>query len=154
MTNPIESRLAALGLTLPDAPAPLAAYVPFVRTGDLLHVSGQVSANAEGLIVGQLGKDLDVEAGQKAAARCALSLLAQVRAACDGDLSRLVRVVKLNAFVNSTSDFTDQPAVVNGASNLLGEVLGDAGKHARSAVGVAQLPFGVAVEIDGVFQIS
>ncbi|WP_424990322.1 RidA family protein [Fluviibacterium sp. S390] len=154
MTNPIESRLAALGLTLPDAPAPLAAYVPFVRTGDLLHVSGQVSANAEGLIVGQLGKDLDVEAGQKAAARCALSLLAQVRAACDGDLSRLLRVVKLNAFVNSTSDFTDQPAVVNGASNLLGEVLGDAGKHARSAVGVAQLPFGVAVEIDGVFQIS
>ncbi|MEV8467347.1 RidA family protein [Fluviibacterium sp. DFM31] len=154
MTNPIETRLAALGLTLPDAPAPLAAYVPFVRTGDLLHVSGQVSSDADGLILGQLGKDLDVEAGQKAAARCALSLLAQVKAACDGDLSRLVRVVKLNAFVNSTADFTDQPAVVNGASNLLGEVLGEAGKHARSAVGVAQLPFGVAVEIDGIFQLS
>lgn len=154
MSDTIESRLAELGHTLPDAPAPAANYVPFVVVGDMVHVSGQISADENGFILGRLGEDTDVDAGAKAAERCALALLAQVKAACGGDLSRLVKVVKLGGFVNSTADFTDQPKVINGASNLLGEVLGEAGKHARSAVGVANLPFGVAVEIDGIFQIK
>lgn len=149
----IEDRLAELGVTLPDAPAPAANYVPFVKTGDLVHVSGQISQNEGGLITGKLGADLDVAAGAAAARRCAISLLAQVRAACDGDLSRLVRVVKLTGFVNSTADFTDQPKVINGASDFLVEVLGDAGRHARSAVSAAALPLGVAVEIEGIFEV-
>jgi enamine deaminase RidA (YjgF/YER057c/UK114 family) len=152
MTNSIDARLAELGLTLPDAPVPAANYVPAVRSGALLFVSGQISQNADGLIKGRLGDNLDVAAGAEAAKACALSLLAQVRAACDGDLSRLVRVVKLTGFVNSTPDFTDQPKVINGASDLLVAVLGDAGRHARSAVG-APLPFGVAVEIEGIFEV-
>lgn len=146
-------RLAEMGMTLPAAPAPAANYVPFVLTGDLLHVSGQIAADSDGMILGRLGDTMDVAAGAAAARRCALSLLAQVQAACDGDLDRLVQVVKLNGFVNSAPDFTDQPKVINGASDLMAEALGDAGRHARSAVGVAALPFGVAVEIDGVFQI-
>lgn len=149
----IEQRLEAMGLSLPDAPAPAANYVPAVRTGDLLWVSGQIAAGPDGPIRGRLGEDMDVEAGAEAARRCALALLAQVRAACDGDLSRLVRAVKLTGFVASAPGFTDQPRVVNGASDLLAEALGEAGRHARSAVGVAALPFGVAVEIEGVFQI-
>lgn len=153
MTHPIEERLARLGLTLPDAPAPAANYVPAVRSGALLHVSGQISQGPGGLITGRLGDDLDVAAGAEAARACALSLLAQVRAACDGDLGRLVRVVKLTGFVNSTPDFTDQPKVINGASDLLVELLGESGRHARSAVGVAALPLGVAVEIEGLFEV-
>jgi enamine deaminase RidA (YjgF/YER057c/UK114 family) len=149
----IEERLSALGLALPDAPAPAANYVPAVRTGDLLWISGQISAGPDGPIRGRLGDDVDVAAGAAAARSCALALLAQVKAACEGDLSRLVRVVKLVGFVNSTADFTDQPKVVNGASDLLAEVAGEDGRHARSAVGVAALPLGVAVEIEGVFQI-
>lgn len=150
----VEAKLQSLGLSLPDAPAPAANYVPFVRAGNLLHVSGQVSADESGFITGKLGADLDVEAGQAAARRCALSLLAQVKAACGGDLDKLVRVVKLGAFVNSTADFTQQPQVVNGASDLLVELLGDKGRHARSAVSSPSLPLGVAVEIDGVFLIE
>lgn len=153
MTPDIAARLTDLGLALPPAPAPAANYVPYVLTGDLLHVSGQVAADDDGLIVGRLGDTMDLEGGIAAARRCALSLLAQVNAACEGDLSRLNRVVKLGAFVNSAPDFTDQPKVVNGASDLLAALLGDAAPHARSAVGVAALPFGVAVEIDGIFQI-
>ncbi|MCA8882964.1 MAG: RidA family protein [Rhodobacteraceae bacterium] len=153
MSGTIEARLAELGLTLPPAPAPAANYVPFVQVGDMLHVSGQISSDETGLILGRLGAGMDVAAGTKAAERCALALLAQVKAACGGDLDRLVRVVKLNGFVNSDPAFTDQPKVINGASDLLGTVLGDAGTHARSAVGVATLPLGVAVEIDGLFQI-
>lgn len=153
MTHPIEERLARLGLTLPDAPAPAANYVPAVRSGALLHVSGQISQGPGGLITGRLGDDLDVAAGAEAARACALSLLAQVRAACDGDLGRLVRVVKLTGFVSSTPDFTDQPKVINGASDLLVELLGESGRHARSAVGVAALPLGVAVEIEGLFEV-
>jgi enamine deaminase RidA (YjgF/YER057c/UK114 family) len=124
-----------------------------VQVGDLLHVSGQISAGPEGPIRGKLGQDLDVEQGAAAAKACALSLLAQVRAACGGDLERLERVVKLTAFVNSTPDFTDQPKVVNGASDCLVEILGDAGRHARSAVSAAALPLGVAVEIEGIFKL-
>ena len=149
----IESRLAELGVTLPDAPAPAANYVPFVVVGNLVHVSGQISADASGQIKGKLGADMTVEAGAAAAKACAISLLAQLKRACEGDLSRLVRVVKLVGFVNSTPDFTDQPKVINGASDFLVAALGDAGRHARSAVSAASLPFGVAVEIEAIFEI-
>ncbi len=149
----IEARLAELGVTLPDAPAPAANYVPFVVTGNLVHVSGQISQNENGMIKGKLGADMDAAQGAEAARRCAISLLAQVKRACGGDLSRLVRAVKLVGFVNSTADFTDQPKVINGASDFLVAALGDAGRHARSAVSAASLPFGVAVEIEGIFEI-
>lgn len=154
MAGRIEARLAELGMVLPDAPAPAANYVPYVVAGDILYVSGQVSMSDGALLTGKLGDDMDVAAGAEAARACALSLLAQVRAACGGDLDRLVRVVKLTGFVNSTPDFRDQPKVINGASDLLVEVLGDAGRHARSAVSAAALPLGVAVEIEGIFQIA
>ncbi|MDO6726882.1 RidA family protein [Cognatishimia sp. 1_MG-2023] len=149
-----ETKLAELGVTLPDAPAPAANYVPFVQVGDLVHVSGQISAGSDGFITGKLGDDMNVEAGAAAARSCAISLLAQVKAACGGDLDRLVRVVKLVGFVNSTSDFVDQPKVINGASDFMAEALGEAGRHARSAVSASSLPFGVAVEIEGIFQIK
>ncbi len=153
MSATIEQRLTERGITLPAAPAPAANYVPFVQSGTLVFVSGQISQGPEGLIRGKLGADLDTEAGAAAARACALGLLAQLRAACDGDLDRLVRVVKLIGFVNSTPDFTDQPKVVNGASDFLVEILGDAGRHARSAVSAAALPLGVAVEIEAIFEI-
>lgn len=154
MGGEIEKRLAAQGVILPDAPAPAANYVPFVQIGDIVHVSGQVSAGPDGLITGKLGDAMTVEMGAAAARACAISLLAQVRMACGGDLDRLVRVIKLTGFVNGTANFTDQPKVINGASDFLVAVLGDAGRHARSAVGVASLPLGVAVEIEGIFQIA
>ena len=150
----IDARLAELGIVLPDAPAPAANYVPFVRVGNLLHVSGQISRSSAGLLTGKLGLDLDVAAGAAASQTCAIALLTQVRAACGGDWSRLVRVVKLVGFVNSTADFTDQPKVINGASDFLVAVLGDAGRHARSAVSAASLPLGVAVEIEGIFEVQ
>lgn len=150
----IETKLAELGVTLPDAPAPAANYVPFVQSGNLVHVSGQISNGPDGLIKGRLGDTMSVEDGAKAAKTCAIALLAQLKAACCGDIDRLVRVVKLNAFVASAPDFHDQPKVVNGASDFLVEALGDIGRHARSAVGVAALPLGVAVEIDAVFEIA
>lgn len=154
MSNAIENRLAELGLTLPDAPAPAANYVPYVQSGNMLFVSGQISMGPDGFITGKVGSDLSVEQGADAAKACALSLLAQVRAACDGDLSRLTRVVKLTGFVNSGPDFTDQPKVINGASDTMVDVLGDAGRHSRSAVSAAALPFNVAVEIEGIFEIA
>ena len=150
----IEARLAALGVTLTDAPAPAANYVPFVQVGDILYVSGQISNKAEGLITGRLGDNMDTDQGAAAARTCAISLLSQVKAACDGDIDRLAKVIKLTGFVNSTADFTDQPKVINGASDFFVEALGDAGKHARSAVSAAALPLGVAVEIEGIFQIK
>ncbi|QFU10043.1 Endoribonuclease L-PSP [Rhodobacteraceae bacterium THAF1] len=150
----IDDRLNELGITLPDAPAPAANYVPFLFMGDLLYVSGQISAGPDGLMTGICNGPEDIDAGVAAARACALSLLAQVRKACDGDLDRLVQVVKLTGFVASTPEFTDQPKVVNGASDLMAEVLGDAGRHTRSAVGVAALPMGVRVEIEGIFQIA
>jgi len=150
----IEARLAELGVTLPDAPAPAANYVPFVKTGNLLFVSGQISANADGFITGKLGEDMSVEDGADAAKACAISLLAQLKAGCDGDIERLVRVVKLVGFVNSTPDFGDQPKVINGCSDFMVEALGDKGRHSRSAVSAASLPFGVAVEIEAIFEIS
>jgi enamine deaminase RidA (YjgF/YER057c/UK114 family) len=149
----IENKLADLGVTLPNAPAPAANYVPFVQVGDIVYISGQISNDENGLITGKLGDALDVDAGAAAARTCAISLLAQVKNACGGDLERLVRVVKLTGFVNSTVDFTDQPKVINGASDFLVEVLGDAGRHSRSAVSAASLPLGVSVEIEGIFQV-
>lgn len=154
MTGQTEEKLAQLGVTLPDAPAPAANYVPFVQVGDIVYVSGQISQGPDGLITGKLGDTVSVEDGAAAARTCAISLLAQVKAACGGDLDRLVRAVKLTGFVNSTPDFTDQPKVINGASDFLVEALGDAGRHARSAVSAGALPLGVAVEIEGIFQIK
>lgn len=148
-----DTRLTELGLTLPEASAPVANYVPYVQVGSLVHVSGQVARKDGQPLVGKLGAGMDVAAGQEAARTCALALIAQAKAACGGDLSRIKRVVKLTAFVNSTPEFTEQPAVVNGASDLLVAVFGDAGRHARSAVSAASLPMGVAVEIEGIFEI-
>ncbi len=149
-----ETRLAELGVTLPDAPAPAANYVPYVKIGDLVHVSGQISMKDGAFLTGKLGQSMTAEEGAEAARSCAISLLAQVKAACQGDLDRLQRVVKLVGFVNSTADFDDQPKVINGASDFMVEALGDAGRHARSAVSAASLPFGVAVEIEGIFQVK
>lgn len=144
----IETKLAELGITLPDAPAPAANYVPWVISGKLLFVSGQISAQK-----GRLGDQVSTEAGAEAARGCGLSLLAQAKAAL-GSLDRVARVVKLGGFVNSTADFTDQPEVINGCSNLMVEVFGDRGRHARAAVSCPALPRGVAVEIEAVFEIA
>lgn len=154
MAGKIEEKLAELGVSLPDAPAPAANYVPYVISGDMVYVSGQISMDETGLIQGKLGADFSVEQGAAAAKVCAINLLAQLKAACDGDLDRLVRVVKLGGFVNSTDSFTDQPKVINGCSDFMVDALGDIGRHARSAVSSPSLPLGVAVEIDGVFQIK
>lgn len=150
----ISSRLAERGITLPSAPIPAANYVPYVLDGQTLYVSGQISQGPDGLIKGRLGDTMSVEDGAAAAQRCAISLLAQVNAACSGDLNKLKRVIKLTGFVNSTADFVDQPKVINGASDFLVDILGDAGRHARSAVSAVSLPLGVAVEIEGIFEIS
>ncbi|MFM5906515.1 MAG: RidA family protein [Novosphingobium sp.] len=149
----IESRLAELGLALPEPAAPVAAYVPVVIAGGLAHVSGQLPFIGGKLVTGRLGEGVSVEQGNAAAQACGLMLLAQLKAAL-GSLSRVERVVKLGGFVNSTGDFTDQPKVVNGASELMVAVFGDAGKHARSAVGVPSLPLGAAVEVDAIVAIS
>lgn len=154
MTTDIDARLSELGLTLPDAPAPAANYVPHEIAGTLLFVSGQISQGPDGLVTGRLGDGMSVEDGAAAARLCGLSLLAQVKAALGGDWSRLRGAVKLTGFVNSTPDFTDQPKVINGCSDLMVEVLGDAGRHTRSAVSAASLPLGVAVEIEGIFEVS
>ena len=150
----IEDRLAELGLTLPQPVAPVANYVPFVRSGNLIHISGQISLDASGGIKGTVGVDVDLETAQAAARLCGINLLAQMKAACDGDLDRVVKVVKLGGFVQAGPDFIDIPKVVNGCSDLMVEVLGDAGRHARSAVGVYRLPLGFAVEVDAVVEIS
>ncbi|MGL6209470.1 MAG: RidA family protein [Paracoccaceae bacterium] len=149
----VESRLTDLGITLPDAPAPAANYVPFVVSGGYAYISGQISQTPQGLTKGRLGEDMAVEQGADAARSCAISILAQLKKAVGGDWSRVVRAVKLTGFVNSTPDFTDQPKVINGASDLLVAVLGDAGRHARSAVSAASLPLGVAVEIEAIFEV-
>ncbi|WCR10283.1 RidA family protein [Paracoccus stylophorae] len=149
----IEATLAEKGITLPDAPAPAANYVPFVKSGNLIFVSGQISADGNGLITGKLGDGMSVEDGAAAARRCGLSLIAQLKAAI-GDLDGVKRVVKLTGFVNSTPDFTDQPKVINGCSDLMVEVFGDAGRHARAAVSAASLPLGVAVEVEAIFEVA
>ncbi|MFG1462977.1 RidA family protein [Xanthobacter sp. DSM 24535] len=154
MSQTIEQKLAELGITLPTPTAPLANYVPVVRTGNLLFVSGQVSIDAAGKITtGKLGSGVEIETGRAAARQCAINILAQVKASV-GDLEKVVRVVKLVGFVNSTPDFVDQPKVMNGCSDLLVEVLGDKGRHARSAVGIAALPFDAAVEVEAVVEVE
>lgn len=151
----IEAKLAELGVALPIPAAPVANYVPFVRTGSLLVVSGQICLGADGKLVakGKLGDSVSVEDGQKAARACAINLLAQVKAAV-GDLDKVVRVVRLGGFVNSAPTFVDGPKVLNGASDLMVEVFGDKGRHARSTVGVAALPADAAVEVEGIFEVS
>ena len=149
----IAAKLDSLGISLPDAPAPAANYVPFVRIGNVVYVSGQISRNDD-LITGKLGADMDVDSGAAAAKVCAINLLAQVKAACGGDIDKLIRVIKLTGFVNSTADFIAQPQVINGASDFLVEALGEAGRHSRSAVSAASLPLGVAVEIEGIFEVQ
>ncbi len=151
----IEQRLSELSLTLPEAAAPAANYVPYVQTGNLVVVSGQITLeNGELKYVGRVGQDFTTEEAYEAAKLCGLNLIAQVKAACGGDLDRVQRVVRLGGFVNCTDDFTDQPKVINGASDLMAEVFGDKGKHARAAVGVNTLPLGVAVEVEGMFEIA
>jgi enamine deaminase RidA (YjgF/YER057c/UK114 family) len=153
MSEP-ERRLAELGLTLPDPVRPVANYVPFVRAGNLIHISGQVSVDASGGVRGVVGEDLDLAAGQHAAKLCGINLIAQMRAACDGDLDRVVRVVKLGGFVQAGPGFFEIPQVVNGCSDLMVAAFGDAGRHARSAVGVYRLPMNFAVEVDAVVEIA
>lgn len=148
----IDAKLAELGITLPEPAAPVAAYVPVVIAGGLAHVSGQVSIVGGQLLKGRLGEDLSFEQGVEGARACGLMILAQLKAAL-GSLDRVERVVKLGVFINSVADFTDQPKVANGASELMAQVFGDAGKHARSAVGVPCLPLGVAVEVDAIVAV-
>jgi enamine deaminase RidA (YjgF/YER057c/UK114 family) len=150
----VEQRLAALGITLPEPGAPIANYVPFVRSGNLVHISGQVSRDAAGGVTGVVGEAVDLATAQKAARLCGINLLAQMKAACGGDLDRVVRVVKLGGFVQAGPNFFDIPQVVNGCSDLMVEALGDAGRHARSAVGVYRLPLNFAVEVDAVVEIK
>jgi enamine deaminase RidA (YjgF/YER057c/UK114 family) len=149
----VEARLTAAGIVLPVPVAPVANYVPFVRSGALVHISGQVSVDAAGGVKGVVGVDVDLEAAQGAARLCGINLIAQIRAACEGDLDRLVRVVKLGGFVQAGPDFFDIPKVVNGASDVMVLAFGDAGRHARSAVGVYRLPLNFAVEVDAVVEI-
>ncbi|RVT92568.1 RidA family protein [Sphingomonas crocodyli] len=150
----IEARLSELGIAIPAPAAPVAAYVPTVEVNGLLHISGQLPFREDGSFQkGHLGKDVSLEEGQEAAKRCAIMLIAQIKAALGGDLERVERIVKLGAFISSTSDFTDQPKVANGASELMLAVFGDAGRHARSAVGVPVLPLGAAVEIDAIVAV-
>ena len=155
MKSKVEQRLLKIGVTIPDAPSPAANYLPFTRAGDLVFVSGQVPfVDGKLEITGTVGKNASVEDAQGQAKVCAINLLAQLKVACDGDLDRVVKVVKLGAFVASADDFFNQPIVVNAASDLMVEAFGEAGRHARFAVGTNALPLNCLVEIDGVFEIS
>ena len=149
----IDARLAELGIDLPEPAKAVANYVPWVKTGNLVHVSGQLSNDASGGLKGTVGDDVDLETAKGGARMCGVNLLAQIKAACDGDLERVVRVVKLGGFVQAAGDFTDIPLVINGCSDLMVEVFGDKGRHARSAVGVYRRPLGFAVEVDAVVEV-
>ena len=150
-----EENIKKNNLTLPNAADPVGSYVAAKVSGKLLYISGQISMNENGqLIKGKLGKDLDTEAGYNAAKRCGLSIIAQVKKACENDLSKVKSCIKLTGFVNSTDDFTEQPKVINGASDLIASVFGNAGMHTRAAVSVNSLPLGVSVEIDAIFEIN
>ena len=150
-----EDKLKELNLNLPEAKAPVGNYVATKISGKILFISGQISIDKNGqLIKGKIGKDLDTEAGYNAAKRCALSILAQVKKACDNDLSKIKSCIKLTGFVNSSDDFTDQPKVINGASDLIVSLFGDTGMHTRAAVSVNSLPLGVSVEVDAIFELK
>jgi enamine deaminase RidA (YjgF/YER057c/UK114 family) len=155
MAGTVEGKLKELGVTLKEAPAPVANYLPFVRTGNMLVVSGQLCFDGEGKLAatGRLGGGVSIEDGQKAARACAVNVLAQVKTAL-GDLDRIIRVVRLGGFINSAPGFVDGPKVMNGASDLMVAAFGDKGKHARSTVGVAALPADAAVEVEGLFEVS
>ncbi len=154
MTGTIEARLQSLSIELPQAGAPAANYVPFRRTGNLIYIAGQVCQwNGERRYLGRVGAEIPIEDGIAAARLCGLNLIAHLKNACDGDLDRVVQCLRLGAFVNSAPDFFEQPRVANGCSDLMVEVFGDAGRHARTAIG-AQLPFNVAVEIDAIFEVK
>ncbi|MFC3226566.1 RidA family protein [Marinibaculum pumilum] len=154
MAGKIDARLKDLGIELPDAPAPAANYVPYTLCGNILYISGQVPLR-DGRVAytGKVGQDLPLEEGQAAARTCAINIIAQARAACGGDLDRVKQVLKLGGFVNALPDFTDHPKVINGASDLMVEVFGDAGRHARFAVGAGSLPLGCAVEVEAIFAL-
>jgi enamine deaminase RidA (YjgF/YER057c/UK114 family) len=155
MSNQIDARLKEMGISLPEAAAPAANYVPYVISGNVLHISGQLPLEGGKIAVtGHLGKNVDVATGQRAAELCAINILAQASAALGGDLGRIKRVIKLNGFVASVPEFVEQHLVINGASNLIAGVLGEAGKHARAAVGMAALPMNAAVEIDAIMEIA
>jgi len=155
MSGSIEQKLSEMGITLPEAPKPVASYLGFVQHGDLVIVSGQLPFKEGALMhTGLLGRDVSTEDAALAARQCAINLLSQVKAACGGDLERIVRCLRLGGFVASTADYTDQPKVVNGASDFIGEALGDRGLHARAAVGVASLPLNACVEVEGMFAIK
>jgi len=155
MAGAIDARLAEIGIKLPDAPLPAANYVPYVITGNLIFIAGQIPAsNGEVKFIGKLGADLSTDDGNSAARLCVLNIVAQTKAALNGDLDRIVRFVKVGGFVNSTENFTDHPKVINGASDLLVEIFGDNGRHARFAVGASSLPLGIGVEIDAVIEFN
>ncbi len=155
MAGEVDARLAALGIEVPEAAAPVANYVGYVRSGDLVFVSGQVPlVDGAFKFQGKVGAEFSVEEGQEAARICAINIIAQLKSACGGDLDRVKRIVKLGGFVNSTPEFTDQPKVINGASDLMVAVFGDAGKHTRAAVSAGALPLGVAVEVDAIAEIA
>ena len=150
-----ENRLKELNINLPEAKAPVGNYAATKICGNLLFISGQISINEKGeLIKGKVGKDLNTEAGYEAAKRCALSIIAQIKKACNNDLSRIKSCVKLTGFVNSTDDFSDQPKVINGASDLIVSIFGEAGMHSRAAVSTNSLPLGVSVEVDAIFELN
>ena len=155
MAGEVDARLADLGIEVPEAAAPVANYVGYVRSGNLVFVSGQVPlVDGEFRFQGKVGAEFSVEEGQEAARICAINIIAQLKAACGGDLDRVRRIVKLGGFVNSTPEFADQPKVINGASDLMVAVFGDAGKHSRAAVSAGALPLGVAVEVDAIAEIA
>ena len=154
MTGKIDLRIAKLGIRIPEPRSPSANYIPFVKTGNLVFISGQVSMTEDGLIAGKLGKNVDIDTGIKGARACGLNLLGQLKVACGNELDKVKRVVKLGGFVNATPDFIHPPTVMNGASDLMVEIFGDAGKHARFAVATASLPQGAAVEVDGIFEVE
>ncbi|MCK5445277.1 MAG: RidA family protein [Rhodospirillaceae bacterium] len=155
MSATIDARLAELGITLPAAAAPAANYVPYVITGNLVIISGQITMESGELkYLGTVGDDIDTDTAYQAARLCGLNLIAQLKEACDGNLDRVVRVVRLGGFVNCTPDFVDHPKVINGASDLMAEVFGDEGRHARFAVGCNSLPGDISVEIDAIFEIT
>ncbi|RWX75613.1 RidA family protein [Neorhizobium lilium] len=155
MRNAIDSRLEEMGITLPQAAAPAANYLPFVISGNLLFISGQLpNENGKVAVTGLVGSDVDVATAQRAAELCAINILAQAKAALGGDLTRIKRVVKLTSFVASAAGFVEQHVVTNGASNLMANVLGEAGKHARAAVGMAALPFNASVEVEAIIEIA
>ena len=150
-----ENKLKELDISLPEAKAPVGNYVATKITGKLLFISGQISIDENGVLIkGKVGKDLDTDAGYNAAKRCALSIIAQVKKACDNDLSKIKSCIKLTGYVNSTDDFNEQPKVINGASDLIAEIFGDAGIHTRAAVSTNSLPLGVSVEVDAIFELN